>query len=43
MQNLQGKSKLWKGISQILDSDGQLGPDFSLKCEVHGVVTKVRY
>jgi superfamily I DNA and/or RNA helicase len=43
MQNLQGKSKLWKGISQILDSDGQLGPDFSLKCDVHGVVTKVRY
>ena len=41
MQNLQGKSKLWKGISQILDSDGQIGPDFGLKCDVHDVEIKV--
>jgi superfamily I DNA and/or RNA helicase len=42
MQNLQGKSKLWNGISRILDNDGQIGADFGLKCDVHGVVTKVR-
>ena len=41
MQNLQGKSKLWKGISQILDSDGQIGPDFGLKCDIHVVEIKV--
>lgn len=41
MQNLQGKSKLWDGISKILDSAGQLGPDLSLKCEIHDIVTKV--
>ncbi len=41
MQNLQGKSKLWKGISQILDSNGQLGADFGLRCDIHDVVTQV--
>jgi superfamily I DNA and/or RNA helicase len=41
MQNLQGKSKLWNGISRILDSDGQIGPDFGLRCDVHGVITQV--
>jgi superfamily I DNA and/or RNA helicase len=41
MQNLQGKSKLWKGISQILDSDGQIGPDFGLRCDIHDVEIKV--
>ncbi len=41
MQNLQGRSKLWNEISQILSANGQLGPDFPLKCEVHDVLTKV--
>ncbi|EFX71347.1 hypothetical protein DAPPUDRAFT_129702 [Daphnia pulex] len=40
MQNLQGKSRLWNGISRILDNDGQIGPDFGLRCDVHGVVTQ---
>ena len=41
MQNLQGKSKLWKGISQILECDGQLGPDIGLRCDIHDVEIKV--
>lgn len=43
MQNLQGKSKLWSGISKMLESNGQIGPDFCLKCDIHDVVTKVSY
>ena len=42
MQNLQGRSPLWNGISQILSSNGQLGPDFNLKCESHNTLIKVR-
>jgi superfamily I DNA and/or RNA helicase len=41
MDNLQGKSKLWKGISRILDSDGQIGPDFGLRCDIHDIQIKV--
>ena len=41
MENLQGKSKLWDGISRILDSNGQLGMDFRLKCDIHDIVIKV--
>ena len=42
MQNLQGRSKLWNGINQLLSSNGQLGPDFGLKCEAHNTLIKVR-
>ncbi|KAI9558322.1 hypothetical protein GHT06_015075 [Daphnia sinensis] len=42
MQNLQGKSKLWNGISKLLESNDQLGPDFCLKCDSHDVITRAR-
>ena len=42
MENLQGKSKLWKGIGQILHSDGKIGPDFGLKCDIHDIEIQVR-
>lgn len=41
MQNLQGRSKLWNRIREVLNSQGLFGPDFGLKCDIHGVVTKV--
>ena len=43
MQSLQGKSKLWNGISRILESNNQIGSSFNLKCENHDVVIKVTY
>ncbi|XP_057379532.1 NFX1-type zinc finger-containing protein 1-like [Daphnia carinata] len=42
MQNLQGKSKLWNGIRKMLETNGQLGPDFELQCRIHDVITKAR-
>ena len=41
MNNLQGKSKLWDTISQILDTNQQIGAHFELKCQVHGIVKLV--
>ena len=41
MNALQGKSKLWNTISQVLSSNKQQGPHFGLKCEIHGIITEV--
>ena len=42
MQNLQGRSQLWNSINQLLSSNGQLGPDFNLKCGAHNTLMKVK-
>ena len=41
MNALQGKSKLWGHICRVLDSHGQLGSHFGLKCESHRTVKRV--
>ena len=43
MNNLQGKSKLWDKISNILDANDQIGTHFELKCQVHELVKLVSY
>ena len=43
MNNLQGKSKLWDKISNILDANEQIGTHFELKCQVHELVKQVSY
>ena len=41
MNSLQGNSRLWNNICQVLQTNGELGGKFPLKCEIHGTITQV--
>ena len=43
MNSLQGNSRLWNSIREVLQANGELGGKFLLKCEIHGPMTQVSH
>lgn len=43
MGNLTEKSKLWRQIHGVLKSNGQVGTELPLLCEIHHTMLKVQY
>lgn len=41
MGNLATSSELWRKVKKVLTSNGQIGPHFYLRCEVHQTTIKV--